>query len=50
VVPAAGTRVLTVQMAPVCAIDDVDVLVAGETAEPGALDALRARGVEVVLA
>jgi len=32
---------------PVRAIDEVDVLVTGETAEPGALDALRARGVEV---
>jgi hypothetical protein len=37
-------------MAPVCAIDDVDVLVTGETAEPGELDALRERRVEVVLA
>jgi DeoR family transcriptional regulator of aga operon len=50
VVLAAGARVGTVQMAPVCAIDDVDVLITGETAEPGALEALRARGVEVTLA
>jgi DeoR family transcriptional regulator of aga operon len=50
VVLAAGARVGTVQMAPVCAIDDVDVLITGETAEPVALDALRARGVEVTLA
>ncbi len=50
VVLAAAARVGTVQMAPVCAIDEVDVLVTGEAAEPGALDALRARGVEVTLA
>jgi DeoR family transcriptional regulator of aga operon len=50
VVLAAGARVGTVQMAPVCAIDEVDVLITGETAEPEALDALRARGVEVTLA
>jgi DeoR/GlpR family transcriptional regulator of sugar metabolism len=37
-------------MAPVCAIDEVDVLVTGEAAEPAALDALRVRGVEVTLA
>jgi hypothetical protein len=39
-----------VQLAPVCAIDQVDVLVAGPAAEPVALDELRARGVEVMLA
>jgi len=50
VVLAVAARVGTVQMAPVCAIDEVDVLVTGETAEPVALDALRARGVEVTLA
>jgi DeoR family transcriptional regulator of aga operon len=50
VVLATGARVGTVQMAPVCAIDEVDVLITGGTAEPGALDALRARGVEVTLA
>jgi DeoR family transcriptional regulator of aga operon len=50
VVLAVGARVGTVQMAPVCAIDEVDVLITGGTAEPVALDALRARGVEVTLA
>jgi len=48
VVLAAGASVGTVQMAPVCAIDEVDVLVTGAGAEPAALDALRARGMEVI--
>jgi DeoR family transcriptional regulator, aga operon transcriptional repressor len=50
VVIAAGERVGAVQMAPVCGIDDVDVLVTGAGAQPAALKALRTQGVEVMVA
>jgi DeoR family transcriptional regulator, aga operon transcriptional repressor len=50
VVLAASARVGAVQMAPVCAIDEIDVLVTGAAAEPASVEALGARGVEVMVA
>jgi len=48
VVLAAGTSVGTVQMAPACALDEVEVRNTAPDADSTALDALRTRGVEVV--
>jgi DeoR family transcriptional regulator, aga operon transcriptional repressor len=50
VVLATGAAVGAVQMAQLCALDDVDVLVTGSSADPDVLQGLRDSGVEVIVA
>jgi DeoR family transcriptional regulator of aga operon len=50
VVLADGTKIGVRTLAPVCTVDEVDVLVTDRHASEGDLDAIRARGVDVVVA
>jgi DeoR family transcriptional regulator of aga operon len=50
IVLADGSKLGTVHMARVCDLDEVDVVVTGASADPDVVDAIRERGVEVVVA
>ncbi len=47
VVVADGSKIGRIELAHVCAIDKVDTLITGESADPEVLDRLRERGCEV---
>lgn len=50
VVVADGSKVGEVELAHLCGVDDVDALVTGESADAYVCEALRERGVEVIMA
>lgn len=47
---ADGSKIGAVHVAELCAVDDIDLLVTGASADPAALDALRERGLDVLVA
>jgi DeoR family transcriptional regulator, aga operon transcriptional repressor len=47
VVVADGSKVGAVSLAPLCGIDDIDLLITGFSADPDVLDALREVGLEI---
>ena len=50
IVLADGSKLGTVHVARLCALDEVDAVVTGPSADPGVVDDLRARGVDVLVA
>jgi DeoR family transcriptional regulator of aga operon len=49
VVLADGSKIGRVELAHLCPIDDVNLVITGESADPEVVDALRERGTEVRL-
>ena len=49
VVLADGSKIGRVELAHLCAIEDVNLVITGESADHGVVDALRERGTEVRL-
>ncbi|MER7500291.1 DeoR/GlpR family DNA-binding transcription regulator [Nonomuraea pusilla] len=47
VVVADSSKLGVVEMAPICALSEVDLLITGESADPGVVAALRERGLRV---
>ena len=49
VVLADGSKIGRVELAHLCPIEDINLVITGESADPGVVDALRERGCEVRL-
>jgi DeoR family transcriptional regulator of aga operon len=49
VVLADGSKIGRVELAHLCDVEDVNLVLTGESADPGVVDALRDRGAEVRL-
>ena len=49
VVLADGSKIGRVELAHLCHVEDVNLVITGESADPGVVDALRERGTEVRL-
>jgi DeoR family transcriptional regulator of aga operon len=47
IVLADGGKVGRVELAHLCPVEEIDMLITGESADPETLDALRERGCEV---
>jgi DeoR family transcriptional regulator of aga operon len=47
VVLADGSKIGAVRLARLCAVEDVDLVITGESADPEAVEALRERGCDV---
>jgi DeoR family transcriptional regulator of aga operon len=47
IVLADGNKIGRVELAHICRVDEIDMLITGESADPEVLDALRERGCEV---
>ena len=47
IVLADGSKIGRIELAHLCPVDEIDMLITGESADPEVLDALRERGCEV---
>jgi DeoR family transcriptional regulator of aga operon len=50
IVVADGSKIGEVELARLCGIDDIDLLITDSSANPKVLDALRERNLEIILA
>ena len=50
VILADGSKIGRIELAQLCAVDEVDMVITDETASPPIVAALRERGCEVVIA
>ena len=50
IVMADGSKLGRIELAHLCPIDDIDIVITGQSADPSLVDALRERDCEVVIA